>query len=158
MRSWTRAGRSTRSTVHHFHEAVAEAASLASHVVIDLADVTFVDSSGLGGLIVARTSARQNGGSLSLVSPPPMVRRLLGATRLHDVFAIYDSLPEAINAVHPALILVHQAWLGPVRGAPGIHCSRFVRCTEPPSLSTESKMARSLNAFIRANPRPSSAE
>jgi anti-sigma B factor antagonist len=67
-------------------------------VVIDLAEVTFVDSSGLGALIVARKSARGGGGSVSLVSPPPTVRRLLGSTRLHDVFAIYDSLTEAINA------------------------------------------------------------
>jgi anti-sigma B factor antagonist len=82
-------------TVHAFHETVAEAGSLASHVIIDLADVTFVDSSGLGGLIVARKSAQQGGGSLSLVSPPPMVRRLLGSTQLHDIFTIYDSLDEA---------------------------------------------------------------
>ena len=85
-------------TVHVFHEAVTEAASLASHVVVDLAHVTFVDSSGLGGLIVARKSARERGGSVSLVAPPPAVRRLLGATRLHDVFAIYESLDEAVTA------------------------------------------------------------
>jgi anti-sigma B factor antagonist len=85
-------------TVHAFHETVAEAASLASHVIIDLSHVTFVDSSGLGGLIAARTSARHSGGSLALVSPPPMVRRLLGSTQLHDVFAIYESLDEAVHA------------------------------------------------------------
>jgi anti-sigma B factor antagonist len=85
-------------TVHAFHEVVAEAASLSPHVVIDLAHVTFVDSSGLGGLILARKSARESGGSVSLVSPPAMVRRLLGSTRLHDVFAIFDSLDEAITA------------------------------------------------------------
>jgi anti-sigma B factor antagonist len=85
-------------TVHRFDEAVTEAAKLASHVVLDLAQVTFVDSSGLGGLIAARTSARKAGGSVSLVSPPPVVRRLLGSTRLHDVFDIYDSLAEAISA------------------------------------------------------------
>lgn len=85
-------------TVHAFHEVVIEAAGLASHVVIDLAQVTFVDSSGLGGLILARKNARDRGGSVALVSPPPMVRRLLGSTRLHDIFDIYDSLPDAINA------------------------------------------------------------
>jgi anti-sigma B factor antagonist len=84
-------------TVHAFHEVVTEAASLSSRVVIDLAQVTFVDSSGLGGLILARKNARARGGSVSLVSPPPMVRRLLGSTRLHDVFDIYDSLAEAIT-------------------------------------------------------------
>jgi anti-sigma B factor antagonist len=85
-------------TVHAFHEAVTEAAGLASHVVIDLDAVTFVDSSGLGALIAARKSARERGGSISLVSPPPVVRRLLGSTQLHDVFAIYDSKAEALDA------------------------------------------------------------
>jgi anti-sigma B factor antagonist len=85
-------------TVHEFHETVTRAMSLASRVVLDLAGVTFVDSSGLGALIVTRNSAREGGGSLSLVSPPPVVRRLLGSTRLHDVFDIYDTLGEAINA------------------------------------------------------------
>jgi anti-sigma B factor antagonist len=85
-------------TVHEFHETVTRATSRASRVVLDLAGVTFVDSSGLGALIVARNSARESGGSLSLVSPPPVVRRLLGSTRLHDVFDIYDTLDEATNA------------------------------------------------------------
>jgi anti-sigma B factor antagonist len=85
-------------TVHAFHEVVSEAAGLASHVIIDLADVTFVDSSGLGALIVARKTARERGGSVSLVSPPPVVRRLLGSTRLHDIFDIHESLAEAVNA------------------------------------------------------------
>ena len=85
-------------TVHGFDEVVTEAASLASHVIIDLAQVTFVDSSGLGALIVARQTARERSGSMSLVAPPPMVRKLLGSTQLHDAFAIYDSPAEAINA------------------------------------------------------------
>ena len=85
-------------TVHAFHGAATEAANLASHVVIDLTHVTFVDSTGLGGLIAARNTARESGGSLSLVSPPPLVRRLLGSTQLHDVFDIHDSLDQAIAA------------------------------------------------------------
>jgi anti-anti-sigma factor len=59
---------------------------------------SIVDSSGLGALIAARKSARERGGSISLVSPPPVVRRLLGSTQLHDVFAIYDSKAEALDA------------------------------------------------------------
>lgn len=86
------------STVHALDGAITEAASLASHVVIDLAEVTFVDSSGLGAFIVGRQSQIKHHGSMSLVSPPPAVRRLLGSTHLNDVFTIYDSLAEAINA------------------------------------------------------------
>lgn len=86
------------STVHALDEAVTEAASLAAHVVIDLEQVTFVDSSGLGALIVARKGAKDRRGTMSLVSPPPAVRRLLGSTHLSDVFAIYDSLGDALRA------------------------------------------------------------
>jgi anti-sigma B factor antagonist len=85
-------------TVHEFHQVVTEAASLATHIVVDLEHVSFIDSSGLGGLIAARNTAKERDGSFSLVNPPPMVRRLLGSTRLHDVIAIYNSLPEAVNA------------------------------------------------------------
>ncbi|MFL6002234.1 MAG: STAS domain-containing protein [Nocardioides sp.] len=85
-------------TVHEFHQVVTEAAGLARHLVIDLEHVSFIDSSGLGGLIAARNTAKERDGSFSLVAPPPMVRRLLGSTRLHDVIAIYNSLPEAVNA------------------------------------------------------------
>ena len=92
------AGEIDAGTVHGFDEAVTEAASLASHLVIDLAQVTFVDSSGLGGLIVARRSARNRGGSVSLVAAPPSVHRLLGSTQLHDAFPTYDSVAEAISA------------------------------------------------------------
>ena len=86
------------STIHEFDGAEHEAEGLSPRVVIDLAQVTFVDSSGLGALIVARKTAREHGGSIALVAPPPMVRRLLGSTQLQDAFAIYDSVAEAINA------------------------------------------------------------
>jgi anti-sigma B factor antagonist len=85
-------------TVHGLDEAVAEAADLAAHVIIDLAQVSFIDSTGLGALLVARKTGRTGGRSMSLVSPPPVVRRLLGSTQLHDAFAIYDSLDEAVSA------------------------------------------------------------
>ena len=85
-------------TAHGLDKAVAEATNLASHVVIDLAQVTFIDSTGLGALLVARKAGRERGRSMALVSPPPVVRRLLGSTQLHDVFAIYDSLAEAVAA------------------------------------------------------------
>ena len=91
------------STVGALDGAITEAASRSPHVVIDLTAVTFVDSSGLGALIVGRQNARERGGSMSLVAPPPAVRRLLGSTHLNDVFAIYDSLGEAVKATEATM-------------------------------------------------------
>jgi len=91
------------STVGALDGAITDAASRSPHVVIDLTQVTFVDSSGLGALIVGRQNARERGGSMSLVAPPPAVRRLLGSTHLNDVFAIYDSMGEAVRATEATM-------------------------------------------------------
>jgi anti-sigma B factor antagonist len=64
-------------------------------IVVDLAGVDFMDSSGLAVLIsgLRRTNERQ--GALALVSPTPSVRRVLSITGLDKVFPIYDSVDQA---------------------------------------------------------------
>jgi anti-sigma B factor antagonist len=64
-------------------------------MVIDLAQVTFVDSSTLGVLISARRQAERSGGSVVLVQPPSIVRKLLTGTRLQQSFPAFDSVGEA---------------------------------------------------------------
>jgi anti-anti-sigma factor len=53
-----------------------------SVVVVDLYQLTFVDSSGLGALHAARQKAIQNGGTLVVCRPTPMVNRVLQITGL----------------------------------------------------------------------------
>jgi anti-anti-sigma factor len=67
-----------------------------SRVVVDLSRVSFIDSSGLGALIGARNRARELGGSVSLVGPPPAVTRILTGTHLHEAFPIFQSLDQAL--------------------------------------------------------------
>jgi anti-anti-sigma factor len=58
---------------------------------VDLADVTFIDSSGLGALVQIRTAARDRGKSMELHRVPPSVVRLLEVTGLTAVFpAVVD--------------------------------------------------------------------
>lgn len=71
-------------------------------VVIDLGLVTFVDSSALGVLLAARARAQQEGGTVALVRPPDLARRLLASTLLQQVFPVHQTLGEAIDAVHRA--------------------------------------------------------
>ena len=84
-------------TVQQFHHAVTEAAGMSSRMVIDLGHVTFIDSTGLGVLIAARNQAQQRGAGVALVSPPPMVRRLLTTTQLQHLFTVHDRLADAIT-------------------------------------------------------------
>ena len=67
-------------------------------VVIDLGEVNRMNSSGLGILINALTTYKQNGGNLKLANPTPIVKNLLDITRLKDIFEIYDRLESALDS------------------------------------------------------------
>jgi anti-sigma B factor antagonist len=57
-------------------------------IVLDLCDVQFMDSMGLGTLVALYTSAQASGCQLQLLKIGQRVRELLGLTHLLDVFAI----------------------------------------------------------------------
>jgi len=84
-------------TTFVLHRAVNAALRLSSSLIIDLQFVGFVDSTGLGVLIAARNRAAVLGGSVSLVAPPPIVRRLLNGTQLHQQFAVFGTVQEAVG-------------------------------------------------------------
>ncbi len=67
--------------------------------LIDMTRVTFVDSTGLGVLIGARNRARQSGGSVILIHPPHLVRKLLTSTQLQQSFPVFDTLDDALAAI-----------------------------------------------------------
>lgn len=65
-------------------------------LVIDLAGVAFVDSSGLGALIGGLKAARQAGGDLRLANCGDQVREVLRITTLDRVLRPYDSVEAAV--------------------------------------------------------------
>ncbi len=66
-----------------------------SKLVIDLTDVGFMDSSGLGVLVTALKRARERDGQLALVAPEGSVHKVLTITGLDRVFPIHQSVTEA---------------------------------------------------------------
>jgi anti-sigma B factor antagonist len=67
-------------------------------VVLNLAGVKYVDSSGVGQLVGALTTARGNGVALKLIRPVKQVSDLLNMTKLHTVFDIKEDEAEAIDS------------------------------------------------------------
>jgi anti-sigma B factor antagonist len=65
----------------------------AGHVALqlDLSEVGFVDSSGLGALVAIHQHAEAQGGSFVVQSVPPQVQRLFDITRLGDVLTVAGS-------------------------------------------------------------------
>ena len=67
--------------------------------LVNLADVDYIDSSGLGELVVAFTTVRNHGGQLKLLNLTKRVRDLLQITKLLTVFESFDSEAEAIKSM-----------------------------------------------------------
>jgi anti-sigma B factor antagonist len=66
------------------------------HVVADLREVDFLDSTGLGALVGSLKRLREQDGSLTLVTGPERVMQVFRLTGLVRVFALYSSVAEAI--------------------------------------------------------------
>jgi anti-anti-sigma factor len=58
------------------------------HVVLDLAQVTFMDSTGLGVIVTEHKRLQHSGGSLTIFAPPSSVRRLFEITGLDGVLDV----------------------------------------------------------------------
>ena len=69
-------------------------------IVINLCEVDYVDSGGIGVLIGLLVSARDRGGDLKLVAPKQHVTDVLRRTNLHTIFEIYAEDEEALAAFH----------------------------------------------------------
>ena len=65
------------------------------HVVVDLADVVFMDSSGLGALVGALKTARQAGGDLRIAAPSEQVVMVLQLSNLDRVLTLFDTAGDA---------------------------------------------------------------
>jgi len=67
-------------------------------VILNLAGVKYVDSSGVGQLVGALTTARGKGVALKLINPVKQVSDLLRMTKLYTVFDIRDNEAAAIDS------------------------------------------------------------
>ena len=70
------------------------------HLVLDLGEVAFVDSSGLSVLVSALKAAHKNTGSVVLLNLTDDVRALIELTRMHEVFQIFADEAAAIEQLN----------------------------------------------------------
>ena len=69
-----------------------------SRVVVDMAETTFLDSSGLGALIAALKTTRQAGGDLRIARLPEQALMVLELTRMTTVLRPHGSVEDALAA------------------------------------------------------------
>ena len=66
-------------------------------LVLDMADLEFICSLGLGAIISGHLKSRHHQGQIRLVNPQPAVRDVLEKTRLTSLFPIYASVDQALK-------------------------------------------------------------
>ncbi len=65
------------------------------NAIIDISDVRYINSSGIGVLITLLTKVRNKDGELCLINPSESVQKLLIITKLQAIFKVFESIDEA---------------------------------------------------------------
>jgi anti-sigma B factor antagonist len=67
-------------------------------IILNLADVNYIDSSGIGELVSSYTTVTNQGGKLKLLNLTKKIQELLAITKLLTVFSVYDNEQQAISS------------------------------------------------------------
>jgi anti-sigma B factor antagonist len=68
------------------------------HILLNLSDISHIDSCGLGELVAGFVSAEKNGGELKLLNLTDRVSELMMITKLLTVFEVYENEEEAVSS------------------------------------------------------------
>ncbi|MFF3907974.1 anti-sigma factor antagonist [Streptomyces sp. NPDC001848] len=74
------------------------------HLLLDLSEVPFMDSSGINIILNAYKETRQVGGSIGLIDPAPAVQRILDLTGVSLTVPSFKTVQDALDATGDALI------------------------------------------------------
>jgi len=83
-------------------DTVKAAVSENNRIVLNLGEVNYIDSGGLGTLVALRTTAQNAGGTIKLTNLTKRVGDLLQVTKLLTVFDVYNSEAEAVESFRKA--------------------------------------------------------
>src|SRR5688572_20657715 len=67
-------------------------------IILNLSEVTAIDSSGLGELVGGYATLQKNGGELKLLNLPPKVNEIMTITKLVTVFQVFDDETAAMKS------------------------------------------------------------
>lgn len=78
-----------------------------NRVILNLRSVEYIDSTGLGTLVIGHSSASDSGGSMKLLNLSRRSAQLLILTKLSTVFEMFDDEQSAVNSFFPEREIKH---------------------------------------------------
>ena len=78
-----------------------------TQIVLDLQHVDYIDSTGLGNLVISYTQVKKAGGALKLLNLNKRNVELLALTRLHTIFEVFGEESDAVNSFVPGREIKH---------------------------------------------------
>lgn len=101
-------GRLTVGEASSIREKIDELAAEGRHnVIFDMAHVDYIDSTGLGSLVICFTSVKKAGGALKLLNLNKRNIELLILTKLHTIFEVFSDEQDAVNSFFPDREIKH---------------------------------------------------
>ena len=76
-------------------------------ILLDLHDVTYVDSGGIGALVEMYLHVTKLGGRLAVVRPGPCAQRVLQITHLTSAIEVFDDEDAAVRGIHQPATVPH---------------------------------------------------
>jgi anti-sigma B factor antagonist len=101
-------GRLTVGEASQVREKVSAVAATGNvNVLLNLEHVEYIDSTGLGAMVICFTSLKKAGGALKLVNPNKRNVELLLLTKLHTIFEVFADEQDAVNSFFPDREIKH---------------------------------------------------
>ena len=72
-----------------------------TNVILDLGNVDYIDSTGLGSMVICYTTIKKAGGTLKLLNLNKRNIELLLLTKLHTIFEVFSDEQDAVNSFFP---------------------------------------------------------
>ena len=91
-------------------------ASGVQNILLNLRDLTYIDSTGLGALVVCFTTLRKQGGKLKLENVNRRNIELLLLTKLTTIFELFNDETDAVNSFFPDRAIKHFDILSFIQG------------------------------------------
>ena len=91
-------GRFTANNADEFKQSLLTYAKTIKQILLDLSQMDYIDSSGLGALVGAQQEISRQSGQLKLAALQPKPDKVFEITRTKHVLDVYNNVEEAINS------------------------------------------------------------